>query len=65
MLSNLGPFFAFFTFLPIILFLFLTVVGIYFIIKVIKFLNTKTKLDQERNARIEELIEAVRQRQSD
>lgn len=62
--SNLIPIFSFLTFLPFILFLILTGVGIYFIVKVIKFLNTKTKLDEERNAKINELIEAIRRDKS-
>ncbi|MCK1994948.1 hypothetical protein [Peribacillus muralis] len=49
------------TFLPIIFYLVLTVFGIYFVIKVIKFMNAKTKSDQERNEKIEELIKVVNQ----
>lgn len=53
--------FVLLTFLPIILSLVLTGFGIYFFIKVIKFMNAKTKSDQERNKKIDELIKVVNQ----
>ncbi|MFS0777559.1 hypothetical protein ABC255_16345 [Neobacillus sp. 3P2-tot-E-2] len=53
--------FVLLTFLPIILSLVLTGFGIYFFIKVIKFMNAKTKSDQERNEKIDELIKVVNQ----
>ncbi|MDO7486851.1 hypothetical protein Q5O89_15635 [Peribacillus frigoritolerans] len=53
--------FVLLTFLPIIFYLVLTVFGIYFVIKVIKFMNAKTKSDQERNEKIDELIKVVNQ----
>jgi hypothetical protein len=62
MFTNVGSLFApggvfvVLTFLPIILYLVLTGFGIYFVIKVIKFMNAKTKSDQERNEKIDELI---------
>lgn len=51
--------FALLTFLPIIIYLVLTGFGIYFIVKVMKFMNEKIKLDRERN----ELMRAVNQGQ--
>ncbi|WML43990.1 hypothetical protein [Neobacillus sp. PS3-40] len=48
-------------FLPIILYLALTAFCIYFIIKVIKFMNAKTKSDQERNQKMDELVKIVSQ----
>ncbi|OCA92310.1 hypothetical protein [Pseudobacillus wudalianchiensis] len=51
--------FIFFTFLPIVIYLVLTGVGIYFVIKVITFMNEKIKLDRERNERISELIKTT------
>lgn len=53
--------FVLLSFLPIILYLVLIGFGIYFFIKVIKFLNAKTRLDQERNENIDELIKVVGQ----
>ncbi|MCS0791308.1 hypothetical protein NX021_24570 [Cytobacillus firmus] len=49
------------TFLPIILYLVLSGFGIYFVIKVIKFMNAKTKLDHERNEKIDALVKVVGQ----
>ncbi|WP_066250568.1 hypothetical protein [Neobacillus drentensis] len=48
--------FVLLTFLPIISYLIFTGFGIYFVIKVIKFMNAKTESDQERNKKIDELI---------
>ncbi|WP_226036816.1 hypothetical protein [Aquibacillus saliphilus] len=53
--------FVLLTFLPIILYIALIVFGVYFVIKVIKFLNAKTKSDQERNEKIAELIKVINQ----
>ncbi|MFE4898896.1 hypothetical protein [Peribacillus butanolivorans] len=48
--------FALVAFLPIIFCLFITVFSIYFVVKVIKFMNEKIKLDQEKNEKLDELI---------
>ncbi|MFP3512641.1 hypothetical protein SB775_24055 [Peribacillus sp. SIMBA_075] len=48
--------FALIAFLPIIFCLVITGFSIYFVIKVIKFMNEKTKLDRERNEKLDELI---------
>lgn len=48
-----------FAFLPVILFLIIIGFGIYFVIRLIKFMNAKTKLDQERNDKLDELIRVV------
>jgi large-conductance mechanosensitive channel len=47
--------------LPIIFYLVLTAFAIYFVIKVIKFMNEKTKLDREKNEKLDELIKALNQ----
>ena len=52
--------FVLFSFLPIIVYLVLIVLGILFVIKVIKFMNEKTKLDRERNEKLDELLKAIR-----
>lgn len=44
------------TLFPIIIYVALTGFAIYFVIKVVKFMNEKTKLDRERNEKIDELI---------
>jgi hypothetical protein len=65
MFNNTGTLFAsegamvVLTFLPMILYLVLTGFGVYFIIKVIKFMNAKTKSDQIRNEKMDELIKAI------
>lgn len=53
--------FVLLTFLPFIFYLVLNVFGIYFVIKVIKFMNAKIKSDQVRNDKIDELIKVVNQ----
>jgi uncharacterized iron-regulated membrane protein len=53
--------FALLALLPIILYLAFTGFAIYFVIKVMKFMNEKTKLDQERNEKLDELIKALNQ----
>ena len=53
------------TFLPIILYLILTVFAIYFVIKVIKFMNEKTKLDREKNEKLTEIIKVLNQDKKD
>ncbi|HEY2419863.1 MAG TPA: hypothetical protein VGI04_00510 [Neobacillus sp.] len=65
MFSNAGDsFFAsgmMLFFLPYIFNLLLAILGIYFVIKVTKFMNVKTKLDRERNEKIDELIKVINQ----
>lgn len=48
--------------LPILIYLFIFGLGIYFVFKVIGFINEKTKLDRERNEKLNELISAVREK---
>jgi uncharacterized iron-regulated membrane protein len=57
--------FALLALLPIIFYLVLTGFAIYFLIKVIKFMNKKTKLDQEKNGKLDELIKALNQDKED
>lgn len=51
--------------LPLIFYLALIIFGIYFVIKVVKFMDTKIKLDQEKNERIAKLIEVINQEKSE
>lgn len=65
MLNNLAEstgvgIFALLTLIPVILYLVLAVFGIYFVVKVIKFLDIKAKLDHERNEKLDELIRAIK-----
>ncbi|TFJ93215.1 hypothetical protein [Lentibacillus salicampi] len=48
------------SFVPLIFYLAIIVFGIYFVIKVIKFMNVKTRLDMERNEKIGELIKVIK-----
>lgn len=48
-----------FAIIPILFYLGLIVLSVYFIIKIIKFINTKTRLDQERNEKLDELIKVI------
>ncbi|CAH0310726.1 MULTISPECIES: hypothetical protein [Peribacillus] len=48
-----------FAIIPILFYLGLIVLSIYFIIKIIKFINAKTRLDQERNEKLDELIKVI------
>ena len=57
--------FAILTFLPIIFYLVLFVFAIYFVIKVIKFMNEKTKLDREKNEKLTEIIAVLNQVKKD
>lgn len=48
-----------FAIIPILFYLGLIILSVYFIIKIIKFINTKTRLDQERNEKLDELIKVI------
>ncbi|MFD4819270.1 hypothetical protein [Peribacillus butanolivorans] len=45
--------------IPILFYLGLLFLSAYFVIKVIKFINAKTRLDQERNEKMDELIRVI------
>ena len=62
--TSLGDIFVLFTFLPIIFYLVLIVLAFYFVIKVVKFTNEKTKLDRDRNERLTEIIKILNQDKS-
>lgn len=57
--------FALFALIPIILYLALLGFGIYFVVKVIKFMNAKTISDRERNAKLNELIQVMSKNNND
>lgn len=57
--------FALLTLLPIIMYIVVIAFMIYFVIKVIKFMNRKLKLDQERNEKLDELMKTLNQNERD
>ena len=57
--------FVLLTFLPIIFYLVLTIFAIYFVIKVIKFMNEKTRLDREKNEKLTEIIKVLNKDKKD
>ncbi|MES1042731.1 MULTISPECIES: hypothetical protein [Peribacillus] len=54
-----------FAIIPILFYLGLLVLSVYFIIKIIKFINAKTRLDQERNEKLDELIRVIGKEKED
>ena len=55
-MDQAGSLIGLFAIIPILFYLGLIVLSVYFIIKIIKFINAKTRLDQERNEKLDELI---------
>jgi len=47
--------------IPILFYLLILGFGIYFIVRIIRFMNEKTKLDKERNEKLDLLIKVIRQ----
>ncbi|WP_301107250.1 hypothetical protein [Sporosarcina sp.] len=56
-----GGLFVLFSFIPLILNLLLIIFAIYFIVKVIKFMNNKIELDRVKNEKLTELIKVLHQ----
>ncbi|MFB5196394.1 hypothetical protein ACE198_15925 [Neobacillus sp. KR4-4] len=54
-------FFGLFAIIPILLYLAILGFSIYFIIRTIRFMNEKTKLDQQRNEKLDLLIDAIKE----
>ena len=48
-----------FAIIPILIYLGLLIFSIYFVVKVIRFINAKTKLDEQRNEKLDELIRVM------
>ncbi|MGX6444955.1 hypothetical protein ACWM35_17215 [Neobacillus sp. K501] len=57
--------FGLFAFIPFIIYLVILGFTIYFIVRVIKFMNEKTKLDQQRNDKLDALIAAINNNKSE
>ncbi|RHW34077.1 hypothetical protein D1B33_14870 [Lysinibacillus yapensis] len=51
--------FAVMALLPIAFYVVLIFFGIYFVIKAVKYMDAKIKLDREKNEKIDRLIEAI------
>jgi hypothetical protein len=51
--------FGLFAVIPILFYLLILGFGIYFVVRTIRFMNEKTKLDQERNEKLDSLIKAL------
>lgn len=60
-----GSVFGLFAIIPILMYLFILGFTIYFIVRVLKFMNEKTKLDRERNEKLDALILAIKNNKSD
>ncbi|MGG4267887.1 hypothetical protein [Peribacillus simplex] len=58
-MSQADSLFGLFAIIPILFYLGLLFLSIYFVIKVIKFINAKTRFDQERNDKLDELIKVI------
>lgn len=56
--------FTLFALLPIVIYLAVFIFGIYFVLKVIKFMDTKIKIDQEKNKKIDQLIKVIEQQKN-
>ena len=52
--------FGLFSLIPILFYLVILGFGIYFIVRTIKIMNDKTKMDQERNEKLDLLIKVIR-----
>lgn len=57
--------FIFLSFIPIILYIAIIVFALYFVIKVIRFMNEKTKHDRERNEKLTKIINLLSQNKED
>lgn len=53
--------FGLFAIIPILLYLVILGFGIYFIIRTLRFMNEKTKMDQQRNEKLDSLIRAIQE----
>lgn len=54
--------FGLFALVPILMYLFIIGFGIYFIVRTVRFMNEKTKLDQQRNEKLDALIKVMQEK---
>ncbi|MDY0406455.1 hypothetical protein P5G51_014760 [Virgibacillus sp. 179-BFC.A HS] len=52
---------AFWFLIPTVLYLIVIVFAVYFVLKIMKFMNEKIKLDREKNEKLTEIIQALNQ----
>jgi hypothetical protein len=53
--------FGLFAIIPILLYLVILGFSIYFVVRTLRFMNEKTKLDQQRNEKLDSLIQALKE----
>lgn len=53
--------FTVFALLPLIIYLAVIIFGVYFVIKMVQFMDAKIKLDKEKNEKIDQLIQVIKQ----
>jgi hypothetical protein len=53
--------FGLFAIIPILLYLVILGFSIYFVVRTLRFMNEKTKLDQQRNEKLDSLIQAIKE----
>lgn len=59
-----GNMFFLLAFFPFLIWLLLFIFAVYFVIKVIKFMNEKTVLDRAKNEKLTELINAINEQKN-
>ncbi|WP_057915246.1 hypothetical protein [Peribacillus muralis] len=58
-MDHVSSLFGLFAIIPILFYIGLLVLSVYVVIKMIKFIHAKTRLDQQRNEKLEELIRVI------
>jgi uncharacterized membrane protein len=53
--------FGLFAIIPILLYLVILGFSIYFVVRTLRFMNEKTKLDQQRNEKLDSLIQVIKE----
>lgn len=61
-MDMMGNVFGLFAVIPILLYLFILGFSIWFIVRTIRFMSEKTKLDQERNQKLDALIKVMQEK---
>ncbi|MFJ7726110.1 hypothetical protein ACIQXV_08075 [Neobacillus sp. NPDC097160] len=61
-MDRMGSVFGLFALVPILLYLFIIGFSIYFIVRTVRFMNEKTKLDQQRNEKLDALIKVMQEK---
>jgi uncharacterized membrane protein len=53
--------FGLFAIIPILLYLVILGFSIYFVVRTLRFMNEKTKLDQQKNEKLDSLIQVIKE----